>query len=44
MGNPLPVDGFGAFLVALRERGFTQQDIDRMSKENPAKVLGLGAS
>jgi hypothetical protein len=44
MGNPLPVDGFGAFLVALRERGLTQQDIDRMSKENPAKVLGLGAS
>ena len=44
MGNPLPVDGFGAFLVALRERGFTQQEIDRMSKENPAKVLGLGAS
>ena len=44
MGNPLPVDGFGAFLVALRERGFTQQEIDWMSKENPAKVLGLGAS
>lgn len=44
MGNPLPVDGFGAFLVALRQRGFTQQEIDRMSKENPAKVLGLGAS
>ena len=42
MGNPLPVDGFGAFLVALRERGFTQQEIDWMSKENPAKVLGLG--
>ena len=41
-GNPLPVDGFGAFLVALRERGFTQQEIDWMSKENPAKVLGLG--
>jgi hypothetical protein len=44
MGNPLPVDGFGAFLVALRERGFTQQEIDWMSKENPAKVLGLGPS
>jgi hypothetical protein len=44
MGTPLPVDGFGAFLVALRERGFTQQEIDWMSKENPAKVLGLGAS
>ena len=43
MGNPLPVDGFGAFLFALRERGFTQQEIDLMSKENPAKVLGLGA-
>ena len=41
MGNPLPVDGFGAFLVALRERGFSDADIGRMSKDNPARVLGL---
>jgi hypothetical protein len=40
-GNALPPDGFGAFLVALRARGFTQQEIDRMSKQNPARLLGL---
>ena len=41
MGNPLPADGFGAFLLALRERGFSAADIDRMAKENPAQLLGL---
>ena len=41
MGNPLPADGFGAFLVALRARGFTEQEIDRMAKQNPARLLGL---
>lgn len=40
-GNALPPDGFGAFLVALREKGFTEQEIDRMSKQNPAQLLGL---
>jgi hypothetical protein len=41
MGNPLPVDGFAAFLDAMRARGFSAQDIDRMTKENPARLLGL---
>ncbi|MSO83356.1 MAG: hypothetical protein EXQ53_08690 [Acidobacteria bacterium] len=41
MGNPLPTDGFGAFLVAMRGKGFSQQEIDRMSKQNPARLLGL---
>lgn len=40
-GNALPPDGFGAFLVALRAEGFTEQDVDRMSKQNPARLLGL---
>jgi hypothetical protein len=40
-GNALPPDGFGAFLMALRERGFTDQQLDRMSKQNPARLLGL---
>jgi hypothetical protein len=40
-GNPLPADGFGAFIVALKARGFTDQELDRMSKENPATLLGL---
>ena len=40
-GNPLPPDGFGAFLVALRARGFTEQEVRRMAGENPARLLGL---
>jgi uncharacterized protein DUF6282 len=40
-GNPLPPDGFGAFLVALRGKGFTAQEVDRMAKQNPARLLGL---
>ena len=40
-GNALPPDGFGAFLMALRGKGFTAQEIDRMSKQNPARLLGL---
>ncbi len=40
-GNALPPDGFGEFLVSLRRRGFTPQDVDRMAKQNPAKLLGL---
>jgi len=41
MGNPLPADGFAAFLDAMRQRGFSPQDVDRMAKENPARLLGL---
>jgi hypothetical protein len=40
-GNPLPAEGFGAFLVALKSRGFSDQDLVRMSKQNPATLLGL---
>jgi len=40
-GNALPPDGFGAFLAAMRARGFTDQEIARMSKQNPARLLGL---
>jgi hypothetical protein len=40
-GNPLPPDGFGAFIQALRARGFSDRDLDMMSKENPARLLGL---
>lgn len=40
-GNALPPDGFGDFLVSLRRRGFTSQDVDRMAKQNPARLLGL---
>jgi len=40
-GNPLPPDGYGAFLMALRAKGFTAQELDTMSKTNPARLLGL---
>lgn len=40
-GNALPPDGFAAFLLALRARGFSERDVDRMSKENPARLLNL---
>jgi microsomal dipeptidase-like Zn-dependent dipeptidase len=40
-GNPLPPDGFGEFLVALRGKGFTDTEIATMAKENPARLLGL---
>ena len=40
-GNPLPPEGFAAFILALKARGFPDQDLDRMSKQNPARLLGL---
>jgi hypothetical protein len=40
-GNPLPPDGFGAFLLALRDRGFSDSDLALMAKQNPARLLGL---
>ena len=40
-GNPLPPDGFGEFLAAMRAKGFSEPEMDRMSKQNPARLLGL---
>ena len=40
-GNALPPDGFGAFIDALRARGFTDAQLARMSKQNPAQILEL---
>jgi hypothetical protein len=40
-GNALPSVGFGAFVRELRKRGLTARDTDRMTKENPATLLGL---
>jgi hypothetical protein len=40
-GNPLPPDGFGAFIDSLRKRGFADGDLNVMSKQNPARLLGL---
>ena len=40
-GNPLHTDGLTAFYAGLRGQGFTEAEIDRMAKENPARLLGL---
>ena len=40
-GNPLPADGFATYLEALRKKGFSDQELDRMAKQNPAMLLGL---
>jgi hypothetical protein len=40
-GNALPPDGFGAFLMTMRAKGFTEQEVDQMAKQNPARLLGL---
>jgi hypothetical protein len=39
--NALPVDGYAAFLQAMRARGFSARDVNVMSKDNPAKLLGV---
>ncbi len=40
-GNPLPADGFATFMEAMRKKGFTDQELDQMAKQNPARLLGL---
>jgi hypothetical protein len=40
-GNPLHPDGLVALFDGLRKEGITQAEIDRMAKENPARLLGL---
>ncbi len=39
--NPLHPDGLLALFKGLRAQGFTAAEIARMSKENPARLLGL---
>jgi hypothetical protein len=40
-GSPLHPDGLAAFFQALRGQGFTEAEINRMAKKNPADLLGL---
>jgi microsomal dipeptidase-like Zn-dependent dipeptidase len=40
-GNPLHTDGLTTFYAGLRGQGFTQMEIDRMAKKNPARLIGL---
>jgi hypothetical protein len=39
--NPIHTDGLVAFFAGLKQAGITQAEIDRMSKTNPARALGL---
>ena len=39
--NPVHPDGLQLFFEGMRKQGFTQGEIDQMSKVNPAKLLGL---
>jgi predicted metal-dependent phosphotriesterase family hydrolase len=41
VGNAVHTDGLLLFVQQLRERGFTVQETDQMTKQNPAKFLGL---
>jgi len=39
--EPLPPEGLAVFYEMLRLKGFTDQELDRMGKQNPAALLGL---
>ena len=38
---PLPTDGLAVFYEMLRKKGFTNEELDLMGKQNPATLLGL---
>lgn len=41
VGNPLHPDGLMLLFDGLKKQGITQEQIDQMSKVNPARLLGL---
>ncbi len=41
---PTPVEGFREFIACLLDMGLPHEDIRRISKENPEKILGLSHS
>ena len=41
MGNPFPADGLRMIVSRLAAAGFSQAEIDVMTKSNPARLLGL---
>jgi predicted metal-dependent phosphotriesterase family hydrolase len=40
-GAEMPVDGLATLLEALRQKGFSDRELDQMVKDNPARLLGL---
>ncbi len=41
VGFPPPPEGLATYIAELRAQGITQRELDRMTKENPARLLGL---
>jgi len=41
VGFPPPPDGLASYIAELRAQGITQRELDRMTKVNPARLLGL---
>ncbi len=39
--NALPAEGFAVFIDAMRKKGFTEQELDVMTRKNPETLLGL---
>ena len=39
--NPIHTDGLAVFLAKLLQAGFSQDEVDRMARKNPARLLGL---
>ena len=39
--NPIPTDGMRAFLIQLREAGFTDAEISLMARKTPGALLGM---
>lgn len=40
-GNPIHPDGYKKLVAGLKDAGVSQDDIDKMMKNNPARLLGL---
>lgn len=40
-GNPLHPDGMADYFLRLKKAGFSEADIEKMAKRNPARALGL---
>ena len=41
VGNPIHTDALLTYFKGLREQGFTQAEIEQMSRTNPARLIGL---
>ncbi len=39
--NPTPADGFKEFILGLKGKGISDEQINWMAKKNPARLLGL---